>query len=160
MFPSTVCSHLRIDEAPDRTRQKCRVRSGRNVLEANYTHCLTGEAMKYLCLVYGEEAVLDAMSQEDSDDLTRISIEYDQELARRGHLIAAQALMPVRTAKTVRVRKEKVRTTDGPFAETKEQLLGFVYIEAADEAEAVSIASEIPLAKVGSIEVRAIMPLG
>lgn len=116
--------------------------------------------MKYLCLVYGEEAILNAMSQEDSDHLTRISIEYDEDLARRGHLIAAQALMSVRTAKTVRVRKEKVLATDGPFAETKEQLLGFVYIEAADEAEAVSIATKIPLAKIGSIEVRAIMELG
>jgi hypothetical protein len=115
--------------------------------------------MKFLCLVYGEEAILNAMSQADSDELTRISIEYDEGLARRGQLIAAQALMPVRTAKTVRVRKEKVHTTDGPFAETKEQLLGFVYIEAADEAEAVSIASGIPLAKIGSIEVRAIMSL-
>lgn len=113
--------------------------------------------MKYLCLVYGEEARLHAMTKEESGHLTRISMEYDEELARRGKLILAQALQPVRTAKTVRVRNQKVSTTDGPFAETKEQLLGFVYVEAGDEAEALSIASGIPLAKIGSIEVRAIM---
>ncbi len=116
--------------------------------------------MKYLCLVYGEEAVLHAMTKEESEQLTRISIAYDEELARQGKLLAAQALQPVHTAKTVRVRKDKVVTTDGPFAETKEQLLGFIYIEAADEAEAVSIGAKIPLAKIGSIEVRAIMALG
>jgi len=115
--------------------------------------------MKYLCLVYGEEAVLHAMSKEESDQLTKISMEYDEELARRGKLIAAQALQPVHTAKTVRVRKGKISKTDGPFAETKEQLLGFVYIEAENEEEALSIAANIPLAKIGSIEVRAIMDL-
>lgn len=75
-------------------------------------------------------------------------------------MIVAQALESTRTAKTVRVRNDQVLTQDGPFAETKEQLLGFIDIEAADEAQAVSIASKIPLAKIGSIEVRAIMDLG
>ena len=115
--------------------------------------------MKYLCLVYGEEALLDAMTREESDHLTEISIAYDDELERQGKLILAQALQSVRTAKTVRVRNKKISTTDGPFAETKEQLLGFVYVEAADEAEALAIASKIPLAQIGSIEVRPILEL-
>ncbi len=115
--------------------------------------------VQYLCLVYGEEAVLHAMTQQASDDLTKRSLEYDRSLARTGNLIVAQALMPVHTGKTVRVRNDKVTTTDGPFAETKEQLLGLVMIEANDEAQAIEIASGIPLAKIGSIEVRAIMHL-
>ncbi len=115
--------------------------------------------MKYLCLVYGEEALLDAMSREQADHLTKISIAYDDELARQGKLILAQALESVRTAKTVRVRNKKISTTDGPFAETKEQLLGFVHVEAADQAEALAIASKIPLAQIGSIEVRPILEL-
>jgi hypothetical protein len=115
--------------------------------------------MQYLCLVYGEEAILHAMTPEESDDLTKRSLEYDRSLARTGNLIVAQALRPVHTGKTVRVRNGKVTTTDGPFAETKEQLLGFVMIEANDEAHAIEMASGIPLAKIGSIEVRAIMDL-
>lgn len=115
--------------------------------------------MQYLCLVYGEEAILHGMTQRESDELTRRSLEYDEALARPGSLIVAQALMPVRTAKTVRVRKKKVTTTDGPFAETKEQLLGFVMIEANDEAHALDIAAGIPLATIGSVEVRAVMDL-
>lgn len=115
--------------------------------------------MQFLCLVYGEEATLHAMSQQESDVLTKRSLEYDKALAHTGNLIVAQALMPVHTAKTVRVRNQKVTTTDGPFAETKEQLLGFLMIEAMDERHAIEIASGIPLAQIGSIEVRAIMPL-
>jgi hypothetical protein len=115
--------------------------------------------MKYLCLVYGEETVVTGLSPEDGRTLTRDSLAYDQGLAKKGHLIEAQALQSVRTAKTVRVRHKKVQTTDGPFAETKEQLLGFVYIEAADEQQALTIAAGIPLAKLGSIEVRAIMSI-
>lgn len=115
--------------------------------------------MKYLCLVYGQEAVVTGLSPEDGQALTRESLAYDQELLKKGYLIEAQALQSVRTAKTVRVRHKKVQTTDGPFAETKEQLLGFVYVEAADEQQALRIAAGIPLAKLGSIEVRAIMSL-
>ena len=115
--------------------------------------------MKYLCLVYGEETVVTGLSPEDGRALTRDSIAYDVALEKKGQLIAAQALQSVRTAKTVRIRGNKVLTTDGPFAETKEQLLGFLYIEAADEQHALAIAAGIPLAKLGSIEVRAIMSL-
>jgi hypothetical protein len=115
--------------------------------------------MKYLCLVYGEETVVTGLSSEEGRTLTRDSLAYDQELAKKGHLIEAQALQSVRTAKSVRVRHNKVLKTDGPFAETKEQLLGFVYIEAADERQALEIAAGIPLAKLGTIEVRAVMSM-
>jgi hypothetical protein len=115
--------------------------------------------MKYVCLVYGEESVLNAMSPAESRALTDDSLAYDEELCKSGHFIVAQALMPVRSAKTVKVRNKKVLRLDGPFAETKEQLLGFILIEARDEADALEVAEKIPLAKLGSIEVRKIMEL-
>jgi len=116
--------------------------------------------MKYLCLVYGEEQKLQAMSTAESAALTRISIEYDQRLQARGRLIVAEALAPTRLSRTVRVRDGKTVTIDGPFAETKEQLLGFILIDAADEQDALDIAAGIPLAKVGTVEVRRIENLG
>jgi hypothetical protein len=115
--------------------------------------------MQYLCLVYGEESILHGMTKQESNELTQRSLAYDKSLERAANLIAAQALMPVRTAKTVRVRQGKVKTMDGPFAETKEQLLGFVMVEANDEAHALEIAAGIPLAQIGTIEVRKIMDL-
>jgi hypothetical protein len=115
--------------------------------------------MKYLCLVYGDEKKLGAMSKSDADALTRDSLEYDEQLGSRGHLIVAEALAPTRLTQTVRVRDGKTIKIDGPFAETKEQLLGFVLIEARDESEALNIAAGIPLAKLGTIEVRAINEL-
>ena len=115
--------------------------------------------MKYLCLVYGEQQTLAALSEAEAQALTNESLAYDEVLRRSGHLIVAQALAPVRTAKTVRVRKRKVTVTDGPFAETKEQLLGFIMIDARDLDDALAVASSIPLAHLGSIEVRAIREL-
>ena len=108
--------------------------------------------MKYLCLVYGEEPALQAM-----DD--RHCIAFDEEARRSGHCIASEALQPVSAATTVRVRNGKVAVTDGPFAETKECLAGFYMIEARDLNEAIQIASRIPPAQVGSVEVRPIRPI-
>ncbi|HET7363968.1 MAG TPA: YciI family protein [Burkholderiales bacterium] len=108
--------------------------------------------MKYLCLVYGQEQALQAM-----DD--RHCVAYDEEIRRSGHCIASEALQPVSTATTVRVRNGKVSVTDGPFAETKECLAGFYMIEARDLNEAIHIASKIPPAQVGSVEVRPIRPI-
>lgn len=116
--------------------------------------------MKFLCLVYFEEGALAALSPSEKATLDHDSMAYDVELGRLGHYIVANALEPVRTARTVRVRRGKVNTTDGPFAETKEHLGGFILIDAADMNEAVEIAAKIPLAKLGSIEVRPIMSLG
>jgi hypothetical protein len=108
--------------------------------------------MKYLCLVYGEEQALANMP--DSHCLA-----YDDEIRRSGHCIASEALQPVATATTVRVRNGKLSVTDGPFAETKEFLAGFYMIEARDLNEAIQLAARIPPATVGSIEVRPIRPI-
>jgi hypothetical protein len=115
--------------------------------------------MKYLCLVYIEEKKLDALSKSELDALIAESLAYDEVLQKSGHLIVAQALQPVQTARTLRVRNGKLFTTDGPFAETKEQLGGFVFIDARDLNDAIQVASKIPPARLGSIEVRPIMEL-
>lgn len=115
--------------------------------------------MKYLCLVYGEEKKVQAMSTAESAALTRTSIEYDRQLQARQRLIVAEALAPTHLSRTVRVRDGKTITIDGPFAETKEQLLGFILIDAADEHDALDIAAGIPLAKLGTVEVRKIQSI-
>ena len=112
--------------------------------------------MKYVCLVYGEEKDLYALTPERSAKLDADSLAYDRSLDRQGKLIIAQALQSVKTSKSVRRRQGKRLVIDGPFAETKEQLLGFVMIEAGDLDEALEIAADIPLAELGTIEVRAI----
>ncbi len=108
--------------------------------------------MKYLCLVYLDEKRLDELPDEDC-------VAYDAAIRKSGHCIASEALQSVQTATTVRLRNGKVSVTDGPFAETKEQLAGFYLIEAKDLNEAIQIASKIPPARVGSIEVRPIRPI-
>ena len=108
--------------------------------------------MKYLCLVYLDEKRLDELPDEDC-------VEFDTGVRRSGHCIASEALQSVQTATTVRVRNDKVSVTDGPFAETKEQLAGFYMIEARDLNEAIQIAAKIPPARVGSIEVRPNRPI-
>ena len=108
--------------------------------------------MKYLCLVYGEER--DLANMPDSHCLA-----YDAQIRESGHCIASEALQPVQTATTVRVRNGKVSVTDGPFAETKECLAGFYMIEARDLNEAIQVAAKIPPASVGCIEVRPIRPI-
>ncbi|AZO10671.1 MULTISPECIES: YciI family protein [unclassified Mesorhizobium] len=111
--------------------------------------------MKYVLLVYGEEKVLFALTAERSAKLDVDSLAYDRVLDQQGKLIIAQALQPVRASKSLRRRKGKRLVTDGPFAETKEQLLGFVMVEARDLDEALEIADGIPLAELGTIEIRA-----
>ena len=112
--------------------------------------------MKYVCLVYGEEKDLYALTAERGAKLDAGSLAYDRSLDQEGKLIIAQALQSVRTSKSVRRREGKRLVTDGPFAETKEQLLGFVMVEADNLDEALDIAAGIPLAEIGTIEVRAI----
>ena len=116
--------------------------------------------MLYLCLVYNEEAKLDALSTRDYDALVAEHLAYDDELRRSGHFVVGEALEHVNTATTVRVRNGKVSTTDGPFAETKEQLGGIILIDARDLNDAIEVASRIPSARLGSIEVRPINDLG
>jgi hypothetical protein len=115
--------------------------------------------MKYLCLVYLEETNLDALSPDDSQALVDESLAYDDELRKSGHFIVAQALQPIQNASTLRVRNGKISITDGPFAETKEQLGGFILIDASDLNDALRVASKIPVARLGTIEVRPIREL-
>jgi hypothetical protein len=110
--------------------------------------------MEYVCLVYTEESAFESMSQSEKDALDDASLANDHELADSGHLILAQALEPVGTAVTIRVRDGKMSATDGPFAETKEQLGGLVLVEATDLNDAIRIAGNLPIARLGRIEVR------
>jgi hypothetical protein len=108
--------------------------------------------MKYLCLVYAEEQALASVPDAHC-------VDFDTEMRESGQCVASEALEPVATAKTLRVRSGRTSVTDGPFAETKEQLAGFYMIEARDLDEALRIASRIPPARVGSIEVRPVRPI-
>ncbi|HEV2357175.1 MAG TPA: YciI family protein [bacterium] len=112
--------------------------------------------MKYICLLYNEDAKLDAMSEAEWDALTGETAACNEELRRRGHLIAAQVLERARAATTVRVRNGRLFATEGPAAGAPEQLRGFVLIDARDLNEAIQVASKMPGARVGSIEVRPI----
>ena len=110
--------------------------------------------MKYLCAVYLEPNALQGLSAGEQAKLNRDSLDYNDELAKKGHYIAASALQPPRTAKTVRHRGGKTQVTDGPYAESKEVLGGFILIEVRDMEQAVRIAENIPVGKFASIEVR------
>ena len=112
--------------------------------------------MKYLCLAYEEEKKLNALSRSEWDALRGETLAYVESLQNSGHLIVTNALQSARTAATVRVRSGKLSVTDGPFAETKEQLGGFFLIEARDLNEAIQVASKWPSARLGTIEVRPI----
>src|SRR5262245_43161368 len=115
--------------------------------------------MKYICLVYLVEKDMSAMTKREADACTEESRDYDEARQQAGQLNVAHALHPVETATTVRVRNGKLSATDGPFAETKEQLGGFILIEARDLNEAIQVAGKIPMARRGSIEVRPIREL-
>jgi hypothetical protein len=108
--------------------------------------------MKYLCLVYLDEKRLAELPDEEC-------VDFDTAIRRSGQCSASEALESVRAARTVRVRNEKISITDGPFAETKEQLAGFYLIDAQNLDEAAELAAKIPPARVGSIEVRPIRPI-
>ena len=115
--------------------------------------------MRYACLVYVEESILDAMPNREWDTLIDQHLEYDGVLQRGGHFQVGAPLEPVAAATLVRVRGGKVSVTDGPFAETKEQLGGFILVEARDLNEAIALASKIPVARYGTIEVRPVREL-
>ena len=115
--------------------------------------------MKYVCLVYLVEKDMNAMTRNEADACIEESLAYDEALRSGGHLMVAHALQPVETATTVRVRNGKASATDGPFAETKEQLGGFLLIDARDLNEAIQLAARIPMARRGSIEVRPVRDL-
>jgi len=115
--------------------------------------------MKYLCLIYDEEKKLGGMSKSEGDAFMGEYFAFTEGIRKSGHYVAGEALQPVQTATSVRVRNGKVSTTDGPFAETKEQLGGFYMIEARDLNDAIQVASKIPSARLGTIEVRPVVDL-
>ena len=110
--------------------------------------------MRYLCLIYDDEKKVGTMSQSESDKFMGEYFAFTEDIRKSGHMVHGEALQPVQTATTVRVRNGKVSTTDGPFAETKEQFGGYYLIEARDLNEAIQVAARIPGARMGCVEVR------
>ena len=113
--------------------------------------------MQFLLMIYSNEKDQAQMSEEEQGAYMQAYNDFTQSIIQSGAFVAGDALLPVSTAQTVRVRDGKVTTTDGPFAETREQLGGYYLVEAKDIDEATQIAAKIPTAKHGSIEVRPIM---
>ena len=115
--------------------------------------------MKYLLFCCHEEKKFDSMPKSEGDALMNETLTYCEKLKRSGHLIVATPLEPIQIAVTVRVRNGGLSLTDGPFAETKEQIGGFFLIEARDINEADQIASRFPSVRLGSMEVRPVRDL-
>jgi hypothetical protein len=116
-------------------------------------------AMKYLCLIYEDEKNLDTLSENEWSGVVSECLAAEEDLRQSGRVLASEALQSVRTATTVRVRSGKLAATDGPFAETKEQLGGFYLIEARDLNDAIQVAARIPSARRGCVEVRPVWEL-
>lgn len=115
--------------------------------------------MKYLCLIYSDELQWERQPKAEMEKTVGEYMAFTQSIQQSGHYLGGNPLRPTRTATTVRVREGRTSTTDGPFAETKEQLGGYYLIEAADLNDAIQVAARIPGAKMGCIEVRPIMDL-
>lgn len=115
--------------------------------------------MKYLALVYYNETIMQEMSQREWDALNQDCIACVADLTESGHFLDGAPLMSTDTAATLRVRNGKTMVTDGPFAETKEQLAGFYMLEARDLNEALRLAAKIPPARYGCVEVRPVREL-
>ena len=113
--------------------------------------------MKYLCLIYENERAWESLSKEETDAIMGDYFQFTDDIRNSGHYVGGEALQPTQTATTVRVRNGKVSTTDGPFAETKEQLGGFYLIEAKDLNDAIQVAARIPGARQGCVEVRPVI---
>ena len=113
--------------------------------------------MKYLCLIYENEKMYETMPKEEQDAMFGEYFAFTDGIKAGGQYIAGEALHPVHTATTVRIRNGRLSTTDGPFAETKEQLGGFYLVEARDLNEAIQVAGRIPGARYGSVEVRPVI---
>ena len=113
--------------------------------------------MKYLCLIYEDQTQWAKLPKAEADKVFAEYGAYTDGIKKSGHYLGGEALQPTQTATTLRVRNGKLSTTDGPFAETKEQLGGFYLLEAKDLNDAIQAAAKIPSARYGSIEVRPIM---
>ena len=116
--------------------------------------------MQYLCLIYEAESLMATRSDEENGKIFQDYMTYTDDIKSSGHFVAGDALQPTDTATTVRVRDGETLVTDGPFAETKEQLGGYYLLECASLEEAIEKAAKIPSAKDGSIEIRPIMVFG
>ena len=116
--------------------------------------------MRYILLIYDREADWANMPENKRGELFHEYMAFTEGIRKTGHHLASDPLQPTSTATTVRVREGKTLTTDGPFAETREQLGGYYIVNAKDLDEATEIASRIPSARMGSIEVRPIMEIG
>jgi hypothetical protein len=114
--------------------------------------------MKYLLLIYENERVTAGRPEAEGRKIFQEYMDFTNRIHKNGNYVAAEALQPVSSATTVRVKDGKTLTTDGPFAETREQLGGFYLVEAKDLDEAIKLATGIPAVRTGSIEVRPIMP--
>ena len=115
--------------------------------------------MQYLLLIYGKESGWQNLSEAEKGQIYKDYGSFTQSIRTSGNYVGGNPLQPIATATTVRVRDGKTLTTDGPFAETKEQLGGYYLIEAKNLDEAIAIGARIPAAAMGSIEVRPIMPM-
>ena len=113
--------------------------------------------MQYLCLIYEDEKEWQKLPPAESTKLVGEFSAYTDSIKKSGNYVGGNALQPTQTATTVRVRQGKVATTDGPFAETKEQLGGYYLLKARDLNEAIQLAARIPGARLGSVEVRPVM---
>lgn len=110
--------------------------------------------MQYYCLIYLDQSGVEHLPRDELAAGVNAMLDNDEALRKSGHYLASDALKPPQAATSVRVRNGKLSVTDGPFAETKEHLSGFIKIEARDLNEAIRIAAAIPMAQVGTIEVR------
>jgi hypothetical protein len=115
--------------------------------------------MKYLCLVYYNEQIMQGMTQAEWDSLNRDCLACVEDLTASGHFLDGAPLQTTDSATTLRVRDGRAVTTDGPFAETKEQLAGFYMLDARDLNEAIRLAEKIPPARYGSVEIRPVREL-
>lgn len=110
--------------------------------------------MKYLCLIYGDEGLRQYTTPEQRETIHQQYMTYTQDIKASGHMLGGEALVLSDQARTIVMRNGRQSTTDGPYAETKEQLGGYYLVEARDLNEAIQVAARIPGAQLGSIEVR------
>jgi hypothetical protein len=115
--------------------------------------------MQYLCLIYSDETMYPKMARAEVENMMAEYMAFTAKVKESGHYIGGNRLQPTHTSTSVRIRNGNLSATDGPFAETKEQLGGYYLIEAKDLNDAIQVASRIPGARVGTIEVRPIAPV-
>lgn len=130
-----------------------------SAVDSTQDRAIQEEAMQYLCLIYQDEKEWQKLTPSESAAIYREFFAYTESIKKSGHYLGGNALEPTHAATTVRVRQGKAATTDGPFAETKEQLGGYYLVKARDLNEAIQLATRIPGARLGSVEVRPVVEL-